>query len=83
LEGYGDLFASGPQRRHFAVYTLLMCQPRQSRAKDWALHRLTTIGEACRAMLCENLRAILEWAITQVTEHNETATHVMVRLGIG
>ena len=34
LEGYGDLFASGPQRRHFAVYTLLMCQPRQSRAKD-------------------------------------------------
>ena len=36
------------------AYSLLMGQLKQGRAKEWALHRLTTIGEACRAMIKED-----------------------------
>jgi hypothetical protein len=45
------------------AYSLLMSQLRQGRARDWALQRLTTIGEACRALLRENLRTPLSWVI--------------------
>jgi hypothetical protein len=38
------------------AYSLLMGELRQDRAKEWALHRLMTIGEACRAMIRESLR---------------------------
>ncbi len=48
-----------------------------------ALQRLTTIGEACRAQLRENLRTTPEWAFSQVTEHGQTIDRVMLRLGIG
>jgi len=45
------------QTRHMYLvmlaYSLLMSQLRQGRAREWALQRLTTIGEACRAMLRE------------------------------
>ncbi|MFV2065334.1 MAG: hypothetical protein ACC645_00030 [Pirellulales bacterium] len=34
---------------------LLMSQLRDSRSKDWALHRLTTMGEVCRAVMHETL----------------------------
>ena len=51
------------QTRHMYLvtlaYSLLMRQLRQDRARDWALCRLKTIGEACRAMLHETLRATL------------------------
>ena len=33
--------------------------------------KLTTIGEACRAMLRETLRTTLAWAIDQVTEFEQ------------
>lgn len=75
------------QTRHmhlvFLAYTLLMCELRQSRANEWALHRLTTIGEACRAMLRETLRSTLEWAISQVTEHSRSKEHVVAQLHLG
>lgn len=38
-----------------------MLQLRQDRAREWALGRLKTIGEACRAILNETLRATLTW----------------------
>ena len=51
------------QTRHvylvMLAYSLLMGQLKQGRAKEWALHRLTTIGEACRAMFKEALRTTL------------------------
>jgi uncharacterized protein YndB with AHSA1/START domain len=60
------------QTRHMYLvmlaYSLLMGQLKQGRAKEWALHRLMTIGEACRAMFKETLRKTLSWAIEQVTE---------------
>ena len=60
------------QTRHMYLvmlaYSLLMGELKQGRAREWALHRLMTIGEACRAMTREALRTTLSWAIEQVTE---------------
>jgi len=72
------------QTRHMHLvmlaYSLLMSQLKQGRAKDWALCRLTTIGEACRAMIGETLRTTLAWAIEQVTEKSRSYVHVVAKL---
>ncbi len=60
-----------------------MSQLRQGRARDWALQRLTTIGDACRAMSRETLRATLAWVIEQVTERDRPFNHVVAQLGLG
>jgi len=74
------------QTRHMYLvmlaYSLLMSQLRQSRAREWAFHRLATIGEACRAMLRENLRTTLAWVIEQVTERERPFDHVVAQLGL-
>jgi hypothetical protein len=74
------------QTRHMYLvmlaYSLLMSQLRDRRAKDWALHRLTTIGEACRGVMHETLRTTLAWAIDQVTENSQNKEHVMAQLGL-
>jgi hypothetical protein len=75
------------QTRHMNLvmpaYSLLMSQLRQGRAREWALQRLTTIGEACRAMIRENLRSTLAWVIEQVTEKERPFDHVVAHLGLG
>jgi hypothetical protein len=87
--GLGDCQLRDPQgqTRHMYLvmlaYSLLVSQLRQNCAREWALHRLTTIGEACRAMLRENLRATLAWAIQQVTEMERPFGHVITQLGLG
>ena len=74
------------QTRHMYLvmlaYNLLIRQLKQDHAKDWALCRLTTIGEACRAMLGETLRTTLAWAIEQVTEKSRCYDHVIAKLGL-
>jgi hypothetical protein len=74
------------QTRHMYLvmlaYSLLMGQLRQGRAQEWALHRLVTIGEACRAMAKETLRSTLAWAIEQVTKWNRPYEHVVAHLGL-
>lgn len=74
------------QTRHMYLvmlaYSLLVNQLQQGRAKEWALCWLTTIGEACRAMLRETLRTTLAWAIEQVTEYSYSYDHVVTRLGL-
>jgi len=74
------------QTRHMYLvmlaYSLLMGELKQGRAKEWALHRLMTIGEACRAMIRESLRTTLTWAIEQVTGKNQPVGHVVARLGL-
>jgi hypothetical protein len=74
------------QTRHMYLvmlaYSLLIDQLGQSRAKVWALRKLTTIGEACRAMLRETLRSTIAWAIEQATEHSRDFDHVAARLGL-
>ena len=58
------------QTRHmymvFLAYSILMSQLRQGHARAWALERLTTIGQACRAILHESLTQTLEWVIERI-----------------
>jgi hypothetical protein len=74
------------QTRHIYLvmlaYSLLMGQLKQGRAREWALHRLMTIGEACRAMVKETLRKTLSWAIEQVTERGLPFERVVAQLRI-
>ena len=74
------------QTRHtylvMLAYSLLMSQLKQHHAKDWALRRLTTIGEACRAMTTETLRTTLQWAIEKVTQDSQKLNHVFAQLGL-
>jgi hypothetical protein len=86
--GMGDcqLRSGQGQTRHMhlvmAAYSLLMRQLHNRRATKWALHRLTTIGQACRAVADETLRTTLHWAMTQITEKSQRPQHVIAQLGL-
>jgi hypothetical protein len=72
------------QTRHMYLvmlaYTLLMDQLGQNRAKAWALRKLTTIGEACRAVLRETMRSTIAWAIEQAADYSRSYDHIVTRL---
>jgi Transposase DDE domain len=74
------------QTRHMHLvmlaYSLLMKKLRQGHAYEWAYQKLTTIGEACRAMLRETLRQTLTWTIQRVTAKDWTMDQVMAHLGL-
>ncbi len=59
------------QTRHLylvlLVHSLLVAQLRQGRVSAWACETLTTIGEACRAVLRETLGKTISWAIERAT----------------
>jgi DDE superfamily endonuclease len=86
--GMGDcqLRDSEGQTRHMYLvmlaYSLLMRQLRQGHAYEWAYQLLTTIGEACRAILRETLRTTLTWAIDQVANKVWSSEKVMAHLGL-
>jgi hypothetical protein len=86
--GMGDcqLRCGQGQTRHMYLvmlaYSLLMNQLRQNRAQEWASAKLTTIGEACRAMLRESLRSTIAWVVDHVTELGHSKEHVFVKLGL-
>lgn len=71
--GLGDcqLRSGEGQTRHFylvlLVHSLLMAQLHHCRVNDWATTTLTTIGEACRAVLRETLGKTISWAIARAT----------------
>jgi hypothetical protein len=71
--GLGDcqLRSGEGQPRHcylvLLVHSLLMAQLRQGRARAWATETLTTIGEACRAVLRDTLGKTISWAIERAT----------------
>jgi hypothetical protein len=75
------------QTRHMHLvllaYSLLMRQLRQSHAWEWAYCQLTTIGEACRAMLRETLRKTLTWAMEHVMQQGWGVPEVIDRLNLG
>ena len=64
------------------AYSLLVIQLKQNRANDWALARLTTIGQACRAVTAETLRTTLTWAIEQVAQNSRKPQPVIAQLGL-
>jgi hypothetical protein len=86
--GMGDcrLRSGQGQTRHMhlvmAVYSLLVRQLRTSRATKWARQRLTTIGQACRAVANHALRDTLEWAVRQIAENSRGLSHVFAQLGL-
>ena len=74
------------QARHqylvMLAYSLLMRQLRQGRAYEWAYRKLTTIGEACRAILRETLRTTLTWAMERGNNPYWTRERVIAHLGL-
>jgi hypothetical protein len=75
------------QTRHMYLvmlaYSLLILELRQVSAQEWTLNRLTTIGEACRAILRETLGSTLAWAFNQVQKYKQEPEQVIARLGLG
>lgn len=71
--GLGDcqLRSGEGQTRHLylvvLVHSLLVAQLRQGRVHAWAHETLTTIGEACRAVVRETLGKTISWAIARAT----------------
>ena len=75
------------QTRHMHLvmlaYSLLMRQLRQSHAYEWAFRKLTTVGEACRAILRETLRKTLTWAMERSSSNPYwTRERVIAHLGL-
>jgi hypothetical protein len=74
------------QARHMYLvmlaYSLLVRQLRQGHAYEWAYRKLTTIGEACRAILHETLRSTLSWAIERVQLYAWDKDRVITHLGL-
>ncbi len=74
------------QTRHMYLvmmaYSLLTSQRKQARARDWALCKLMTIGEASRAMLRETLRQTLAWAVDQIVNKSRQHKEVLMQLGL-
>lgn len=74
------------QTRHMHLvmlaYTILMRELKSSRAKEWARRKLTTIGEACRAVTEETLRTTLGWAIHKIVHNSQKPQHVFAQLGL-
>ena len=86
--GLGDcqLRTREGQARHMYLvmlaYSLLMRQLRQGHAYEWAFQKLTTIGEACRAILRETLRTTLSWAMERVQLYAWNKEQVVAHLGL-
>jgi hypothetical protein len=74
------------QTRHtylvMLAYSLLVSQLRQGHAYEWAYRKLTTIGEACRAVLTETLRTTISWALERFTHCAWSKEHVIAHLGL-
>jgi DDE superfamily endonuclease len=69
---------------HFVMlaYSLLMRALGQGHASEWASGVLTTIGEACRAVMAETLRTTLMWAIDRVMLYAWDKEEVIADLGL-
>ncbi|MDC0936688.1 IS701 family transposase [Pirellulales bacterium] len=74
------------QTRHMYLvilaYTILMRELKSSRAKEWTRDKLTTIGQACRAVAEETLGTTLRWAMTEITKKSRQPQHVLAQLGL-
>jgi hypothetical protein len=71
------------QTRHMYLvilaHSLLVAEMKQGRVREWATSMLTTIGEACRAVLRETLGQTLTWAIDRAADgwsHEKIKAHL-------
>lgn len=86
--GMGDcqLRSGQGQTRHMYLvmlaYSLVMRELRQSYLYAWSTRKLKTIGEACRALLSESLRATFFWILEQSQKPNFSAKNTLKILGL-
>jgi hypothetical protein len=86
--GLGDcqLRTGEGQTRHMYLvmlaHSLLMAELRQGRASEWAHRVLTTIGEACRAVLRETLGKTISWAIERSTTDGWSHERIKAHLAL-
>jgi len=60
-----------------------MRQIQHGRASSWALQRLTTIGQACRAVLTETTRQTIEWVIARLQVDQWSGQRIMACSALG
>lgn len=86
--GMGDcqLRKGEGQTRHMylvmVAHSLLMAELQQGRAREWAAAKLTTIGEACRAVVRETLGKTLTWALERATQEGWSAERIKAHLAL-
>jgi len=59
-----------------------MKQLKKPAANVGAIKRLTTIGQACRAVANETLKTTLEWAMIQINGNSRDTQQVLAQLGL-
>jgi hypothetical protein len=64
------------------AHSLLMAELQQGRAREWAHRVLTTIGEACRAVLRETLGKTIAWAIERATADGWGQERIITHLAL-
>lgn len=74
------------QTRHlymvFLAHSVLMRHLRQGRACAWALERLTTIGQACLAVLRQTFSQTLTWAIERIQYDGWSSERIKAHLAL-
>lgn len=74
------------QTRHMYLvmlaHSLLVAQMGQGRACEWAKSKLTTIGEACRAVTRETLRKTITWAVDQAAMQGWSNDQIVAHLAL-
>jgi hypothetical protein len=86
--GLGDcqLRSGEGQTRHFYLvmmaHSLAVAELGQGRARDWARGKLTTIGEACRAVMRETLGKTIEWAVERAVSDGWDCGRIRTHLAL-
>jgi Transposase DDE domain len=86
--GMGDcqLRTGEGQTRHMYLvmlaHSLLMAALGQGRASEWAHRVLTTVGEACRAVLRETLGKTISWALARATMDGWGQERILTHLAL-
>lgn len=86
--GLGDcqLRSGEGQTRHFYLvmmaHSLAVAELGQGRVRDWAHVKLTTIGEACRAVLRETLGKTITWAVERAVSDGWDCGHITAHLAL-
>lgn len=86
--GLGDcqLRSGEGQTRHtylvFLAYSLLLPQMSGNRARDWSTALVSTVGDACRAVLRDTLAKTIRWVVDKVREHAWSSEKVCTTLAL-
>jgi hypothetical protein len=86
--GLGDCqlrHGEGQTRHMYLVmlaHSLLMSEMKQGHVSEWAHRILTTVGEACRAVLRETLWKTIHWVIDRITLDHWSDEKIQVHLAL-